>query len=1264
MAGQDFSREKLLSLSRDGISEELFKLLWAKDELSFSPNLNIPDTVIYKYGQPVTWYFTSTDGRIKRKNKHNLVSSKIEQTFNKHILGYDVIAYFITMSSDIDASRQNDTPTVIEYFDRVSLNSFLYNHKKDANGILQRFIEPKTTHNEVIRAIWSPKLCLLERAENKHELHDKRYGVYERTVVYEGPEYYYTAEPLRGPVLSGQIQKQCEAIVAHIGEVTFGQKQVSRIVLNFKVDSRDKVWFLYSTSIRSMDMLEYNPLSTNGEPIRRSLLNIDSVVTLADNVHLNPKKTYEKIVPKVRRTCLSCAKETIEDVRHAVTYKHVMKHYEHVLLILQSSSSAFHGNQKDGTVIWPPDAEVLQATGNVGFGCINFEDGDDQRPSTSNNGLMSTSAPSTAQSQHRPIHRRGHTLRHKRLQDIQIPPILGYLHPKLTSDTFERCKGDPLFQNKTVMVCDDCYLVYAEFATMMLRMGENLKKLLLPDPRHLDSLTSGSLATGTSSAGFHRPSSADWRAISTAAMSSAQGRDGMGLQGVSRGDMRSRSRRHEREAKERAIGLRSSDARVQPELPSMIRSATESQLNLHNMSIMSQTVPGSPYSPMLGGNLEHGSQSILLSSGTAGNQMGTQHPHQGSMQHSRSALSYDADAVHALIAERERQFFREISLNPQLKDQHPLQHLLTAQKKLKLVDEQSGVLMSKAAQESENIFGTKYGRQSQDKFSKFATYGNEMPYVHHGEVILPSQLKEKTRQQALKAKKEKQEALRRFLDQQQRDEEAQFQQLQKQQQQQQAVQKAALSTMDVAVVSSQQYRDFLKDSLQKIGADMTSAQDSAQTGALRDARRELADTAETQSLGPTSRSHTSQMRSQPRSSSHTTHSTPAAGSKQAHSPSGRHHSPSSNRSNNERSPTQKMANKTAPANPLASQGSLDNSISDINNKTTSSLPQRQPPLQQEKRREATSKNGPASSLPSAGYVKGVVSGSAASKAPSKTEVSKETQEHQTSPSSSSKAKGKTSTSSTSSKTKAVATAAPLLSVVTASDAGTADALFVSVSAHASLTGDDENGDNESGGEGAGGREDSGEAAEDPSLLSPPRGDLLDSPVVPPSFIATSEVDANAETSSTAHENYDLPVTPLVVEENGVQLASEHSHDDREREEAHVSFSERSEEEGGQHSEQVDEACERRSSENHSPANAVVTSKDVAPEPSDSVSFSPTSDSLAMGEEKEAAIQEITSVDHVDQEVSNRDPENDGHAMSLLTLHTQEQSAQAEEAPDA
>ncbi|CAN0454044.1 unnamed protein product, partial [Scytosiphon promiscuus] len=102
----------------------------------------------------------------------------------------------------------------------------------------------------MVRAIWSPKMCLLERRVNSRQLHDRRYGIYERAVTYDGPDIYSNATPLRGSVLPTQVQRCCECIVAHVSEVLFKKTRICRMSLNFKIDSRDRVWLLWSNSIR------------------------------------------------------------------------------------------------------------------------------------------------------------------------------------------------------------------------------------------------------------------------------------------------------------------------------------------------------------------------------------------------------------------------------------------------------------------------------------------------------------------------------------------------------------------------------------------------------------------------------------------------------------------------------------------------------------------------------------------------------------------------------------------------------------------------------------------------------------------------------------------------------------------------------------------------------------------------------------------------------------------------------------------------------
>ena len=57
---------------------------------------------------------------------------------------------------------------------------------------------PKGEENQVIRCIWSPKVCLFERKQNIRPLHDLRYDAYERSVTFEGEEFHVESLPVRG----------------------------------------------------------------------------------------------------------------------------------------------------------------------------------------------------------------------------------------------------------------------------------------------------------------------------------------------------------------------------------------------------------------------------------------------------------------------------------------------------------------------------------------------------------------------------------------------------------------------------------------------------------------------------------------------------------------------------------------------------------------------------------------------------------------------------------------------------------------------------------------------------------------------------------------------------------------------------------------------------------------------------------------------------------------------------------------------------------
>ena len=71
---------------------------------------------------------------------------------------------------------------VVEYLNKPQLVHFFRNRNKQEGSILQRFIPPRSTNNEMIRATWTPNVCLVDRRTNVYSLSDWRVDVYKRYV--------------------------------------------------------------------------------------------------------------------------------------------------------------------------------------------------------------------------------------------------------------------------------------------------------------------------------------------------------------------------------------------------------------------------------------------------------------------------------------------------------------------------------------------------------------------------------------------------------------------------------------------------------------------------------------------------------------------------------------------------------------------------------------------------------------------------------------------------------------------------------------------------------------------------------------------------------------------------------------------------------------------------------------------------------------------------------------------------------------------------
>ena len=68
----------------DGFIAGLYHLLWQKNiNGETCPGMLLPDLILYKYRIPAYWYFTGSDGSLKRKSKASIVNKKIYADFTK-----------------------------------------------------------------------------------------------------------------------------------------------------------------------------------------------------------------------------------------------------------------------------------------------------------------------------------------------------------------------------------------------------------------------------------------------------------------------------------------------------------------------------------------------------------------------------------------------------------------------------------------------------------------------------------------------------------------------------------------------------------------------------------------------------------------------------------------------------------------------------------------------------------------------------------------------------------------------------------------------------------------------------------------------------------------------------------------------------------------------------------------------------------------------------------------------------------------------------
>ena len=243
-------------LEGDGIITGFYNFLYKRNgKMKPCEGVLIPDTIVYDHNFPRGWYTSDLKNKeITKRQGKELDADSITRGFSKPPNpSLNVVAsYMCSYEEDDKVTGETQMVTSVEFFNEDTLKEFV-GRKTKREGILQRFLAPKGLRNSVIQAVWSPRVCIVQRRTNCGSIKDKlqcERDPYPVAVTYEGPTHF-SEQGECAPHTSEKVERVCNNILHHF--LAIERKYITRIVLYFKVDERDQLWLLFCGSLRVSD---------------------------------------------------------------------------------------------------------------------------------------------------------------------------------------------------------------------------------------------------------------------------------------------------------------------------------------------------------------------------------------------------------------------------------------------------------------------------------------------------------------------------------------------------------------------------------------------------------------------------------------------------------------------------------------------------------------------------------------------------------------------------------------------------------------------------------------------------------------------------------------------------------------------------------------------------------------------------------------------------------------------------------------------------
>lgn len=319
-------------------TEWLFYHLWKKnpDTNQCCPGLNIAETVMFRWAQPYFWYSTAKDGTLLRKTKEKVVLSQVEEVFLHNMSKCNVVATCLNSQEDSNLKAQEKIE--FEYVELSGFRNFLFQKEKPMNLIMQKFIEPKANKNALIKVSWTQQFCIFFRKTNINDLTNPKIPLVNRLTTFEGAEHLSQSDSISTPLLVSDLEHTCLNIVKHIQIVTGGNIHVSKMVLYFKIDERNRLWLLFCTNLKFKDKSHLNTSKVvvkkkNQRPLSPLLTVHKKEGGGSRSVLTNPQYIFEgPYTENNTEVCLRCSSDGLLfdlKVKMLLEYEAKMMHEQH-----------------------------------------------------------------------------------------------------------------------------------------------------------------------------------------------------------------------------------------------------------------------------------------------------------------------------------------------------------------------------------------------------------------------------------------------------------------------------------------------------------------------------------------------------------------------------------------------------------------------------------------------------------------------------------------------------------------------------------------------------------------------------------------------------------------------------------------------------------------------------------------------------------------------------------------------------------------------